>query len=167
MPWQQQNSQRPTRRPASVVTNELIKSRSDCQIAAFYLHKSALKSTIGQPPAAQNLPTLSVVLRDAFLQLTSAMVAGAGFKLVPDRSVALLVSFCLQYYWLFVLSRGLVGIGESSYSSISPTIIGDLFTNNSRTTMLSIFYLAIPLGRWGFQIPSHFRFLLILLAQRN
>lgn len=62
---------------------------------------------------------------------------------------ALSVSLSLspQYYWLFVLSRGLVGIGESSYSSISPTIIGDLFTNNSRTTMLSIFYLAIPLGR--------------------
>lgn len=64
-------------------------------------------------------------------------------------SLTLCASFCcLQYYWLFVLSRGLVGIGESSYSSISPTIIGDLFTNNSRTTMLSIFYLAIPLGRW-------------------
>uniref|UniRef100_A0A3P8VTL3 SPNS lysolipid transporter 2, sphingosine-1-phosphate n=1 Tax=Cynoglossus semilaevis TaxID=244447 RepID=A0A3P8VTL3_CYNSE len=51
-----------------------------------------------------------------------------------------------EYYWLFVISRGLVGIGESSYSSISPTIIGDLFTNNSRTMMLSVFYLAIPLG---------------------
>nr|XP_020468031.1 protein spinster homolog 2-like isoform X2 [Monopterus albus] len=51
-----------------------------------------------------------------------------------------------EYYWLFVLSRGLVGIGESSYSSISPTIIGDLFTNNCRTMMLSVFYLAIPLG---------------------
>ncbi|KAM4546259.1 sphingosine-1-phosphate transporter SPNS2 [Fundulus diaphanus] len=51
-----------------------------------------------------------------------------------------------EYYWLFVLSRGLVGIGESSYTSISPTIIGDLYTNNSRTMMLSIFYLAIPLG---------------------
>ncbi|XP_041947742.1 protein spinster homolog 2 isoform X2 [Alosa sapidissima] len=51
-----------------------------------------------------------------------------------------------DHYWLFVLSRGLVGIGESSYSSISPTIIGDLFTNNSRTMMLSVFYLAIPLG---------------------
>ncbi|KAI3373443.1 hypothetical protein L3Q82_022043 [Scortum barcoo] len=65
----------------------------------------------------------------------------------PDISSSL----CKQplekmYYWLFVLSRGLVGIGESSYSSISPTIIGDLFTNNSRTMMLSVFYLAIPLG---------------------
>ncbi|KAG2459628.1 SPNS2 protein, partial [Polypterus senegalus] len=51
-----------------------------------------------------------------------------------------------EYYWAFVLSRGLVGIGESSYSSIAPTIIGDLFTNNTRTMMLSIFYFAIPLG---------------------
>ncbi|XP_063059597.1 sphingosine-1-phosphate transporter SPNS2 [Engraulis encrasicolus] len=51
-----------------------------------------------------------------------------------------------EHYWLFVLSRGLVGIGESSYSSIAPTIIGDLFTSNSRTMMLSVFYLAIPLG---------------------
>uniref|UniRef100_A0A3B5A1D1 Sphingolipid transporter 2 n=2 Tax=Stegastes partitus TaxID=144197 RepID=A0A3B5A1D1_9TELE len=61
--------------------------------------------------------------------------------------VTLLSSFISkECYWLFVLSRGLVGIGESSYSSISPTIIGDLFTNNSRTMMLSVFYLAIPLG---------------------
>ncbi|KAK7925647.1 hypothetical protein WMY93_007957 [Mugilogobius chulae] len=61
--------------------------------------------------------------------------------------VTLLSSFISkEHYWLFVLSRGLVGIGESSYSSISPTIIGDLFTSNSRTMMLSVFYLAIPLG---------------------
>lgn len=59
-----------------------------------------------------------------------------------------------QYYWLFVLSRVLVGIGESSYSSISPTIIGDLFTNNTRTMMLSVFYLAIPLGRYGILGPG-------------
>lgn len=74
--------------------------------------------------------------------------------LESDGSFVCFFSLRLQYYWLFVLSRGLVGIGESSYSSISPTIIGDLFTNNSRTTMLSIFYLAIPLGRWDFQTPS-------------
>ncbi|XP_032127599.1 protein spinster homolog 2 isoform X4 [Sapajus apella] len=51
-----------------------------------------------------------------------------------------------QYFWLLVLSRGLVGIGEASYSTIAPTIIGDLFTNNTRTLMLSVFYFAIPLG---------------------
>nr|XP_054586876.1 sphingosine-1-phosphate transporter SPNS2 isoform X2 [Nothobranchius furzeri] len=61
--------------------------------------------------------------------------------------ITLLSSFIpSEHYCLFVLSRGLVGIGESSYSSISPTIIGDLFTSNKRTMMISIFYLAIPLG---------------------
>ncbi|XP_008426384.2 protein spinster homolog 2 isoform X1 [Poecilia reticulata] len=62
-------------------------------------------------------------------------------------TVTMLSSFIgKEHYWLFVLSRGLVGIGESSYSAISPTIIGDLYTSNSRTIMLSVFYLAIPLG---------------------
>ncbi|XP_058139726.1 sphingosine-1-phosphate transporter SPNS2 [Dasypus novemcinctus] len=51
-----------------------------------------------------------------------------------------------QYFWLLVLSRGLVGIGEASYSTIAPTIIGDLFSKNTRTLMLSVFYFAIPLG---------------------
>ncbi|XP_029784618.1 protein spinster homolog 2 [Suricata suricatta] len=51
-----------------------------------------------------------------------------------------------QHFWLLVLSRGLVGIGEASYSTIAPTIIGDLFTRNTRTLMLSVFYFAIPLG---------------------
>uniref|UniRef100_A0A2K5CM60 SPNS lysolipid transporter 2, sphingosine-1-phosphate n=1 Tax=Aotus nancymaae TaxID=37293 RepID=A0A2K5CM60_AOTNA len=51
-----------------------------------------------------------------------------------------------QYFWLLVLSWGLVGIGEASYSTIAPTIIGDLFTKNTRTLMLSVFYFTIPLG---------------------
>ncbi|KAL4663131.1 hypothetical protein H8957_014126 [Semnopithecus entellus] len=55
-----------------------------------------------------------------------------------------------QYFWLLVLSRGLVGIGEASYSTIAPTIIGDLFTKNTRTLMLSVFYFAIPLGSPSF-----------------
>jgi MFS family permease len=45
-----------------------------------------------------------------------------------------------------VLIRSLVGIGEASYSCIAPTIIGDLFTNEMRTKMLGIFYLAVPVG---------------------
>lgn len=42
--------------------------------------------------------------------------------------------------------RSLVGIGEASYSCVAPTIIGDLFTNEMRTKMLGIFYLAVPVG---------------------
>ncbi|KAK6475400.1 protein spinster-like protein 2-like [Huso huso] len=53
-----------------------------------------------------------------------------------------------EYYWLFDFSPGAGGYWGISYSSISPTIIGDLFTNNTRTMMLSVFYFAIPLGRY-------------------
>ncbi|EDO39433.1 predicted protein [Nematostella vectensis] len=49
-------------------------------------------------------------------------------------------------YWYFLLLRGVVGIGEASYSTMAPTIIGDLFTGDMRTKMLSIFYFAIPVG---------------------
>jgi len=44
--------------------------------------------------------------------------------------------------------RALVGIGEASYSTIAPTIIADMFNKAMRTKALSIFYFAIPVGRW-------------------
>lgn len=43
--------------------------------------------------------------------------------------------------------RGLVGIGEASYSTIAPTIISDLFVKDKRSLMLMLFYFAIPVGR--------------------
>jgi len=49
-------------------------------------------------------------------------------------------------FWLFVLIRSLVGIGEASYSCVAPTIIGDLFASETRTRMLALFYLAVPVG---------------------
>ncbi|XP_036610173.1 protein spinster homolog 3 [Trichosurus vulpecula] len=48
--------------------------------------------------------------------------------------------------WLFFLSRGVVGVGVASYSTIAPTIIGDLFVKDQRTRMLSLFYIFIPVG---------------------
>lgn len=68
------------------------------------------------------------------------------FKNIRRDILSCFISF-FQYFWLLVLSRGLVGIGEASYSTIAPTIIGDLFNRNTRTLMLSVFYFAIPLGR--------------------
>lgn len=84
-------------------------------------------------------------------------------------------------FWLFALIRSLVGIGEASYSCVAPTIIGDLFTNELRTKMLAIFYLAVPVGsgmgyivgsnvasafnnwKWALRITPPFGFLCILL----
>ncbi|KAL8176862.1 UNVERIFIED_CONTAM: Protein spinster 1 [Gekko kuhli] len=51
-----------------------------------------------------------------------------------------------EYYGLLLLTRGLVGVGEASYSTIAPTIIADLFVGDRRSRMLSIFYFAIPVG---------------------
>uniref|UniRef100_A0A8B9JQR8 Protein spinster homolog 1 n=1 Tax=Astyanax mexicanus TaxID=7994 RepID=A0A8B9JQR8_ASTMX len=51
-----------------------------------------------------------------------------------------------DYFWALLLTRGLVGVGEASYSTIAPTIIADLFVKEKRTNMLSIFYFAIPVG---------------------
>ncbi|XP_061902439.1 protein spinster homolog 3 [Entelurus aequoreus] len=51
-----------------------------------------------------------------------------------------------SHFWLLALLRGLVGIGEASYSTIAPTIIGDLFTGVQRTIMISAFYIFIPVG---------------------
>ncbi|XP_006939772.2 protein spinster homolog 3 isoform X7 [Felis catus] len=51
-----------------------------------------------------------------------------------------------QYSWLFFLSRGVVGTGSASYSTVAPTILGDLFVRDQRTRVLAIFYIFIPVG---------------------
>lgn len=45
------------------------------------------------------------------------------------------------------MTRGLVGVGEASYSTIAPTIIADLFVSDQRSRMLAFFYFAVPVGR--------------------
>ncbi|XP_075686277.1 protein spinster homolog 1-like [Rhinoderma darwinii] len=67
------------------------------------------------------------------ITLWSAVILGSSF--IPD-----------EYYWLFLLMRGLVGIGAASYSTIAPSIIADLFIADQRSRMLSIFWTAIPVG---------------------
>ncbi|XP_074854576.1 protein spinster homolog 1 [Carettochelys insculpta] len=51
-----------------------------------------------------------------------------------------------ERFWLLLVTRGLVGVGEASYSTIAPTIIADLFVSDQRSRMLALFYFAIPVG---------------------
>lgn len=44
------------------------------------------------------------------------------------------------------LVRALVGVGESTYSTITPTLIADYFPPQRRATALGIFQAAIPMG---------------------
>lgn len=46
-----------------------------------------------------------------------------------------------------MLLRALVGIGEASYTTVAPTIIGDLFSGARRSVMICAFYILIPVGR--------------------
>ncbi|CAM5072166.1 unnamed protein product [Eretmochelys imbricata] len=51
-----------------------------------------------------------------------------------------------ERFWLLLVTRGLVGVGEASYSTIAPTIIADLFVSDQRSRMLAFFYFAVPVG---------------------
>src|SRR4029079_2418131 len=42
--------------------------------------------------------------------------------------------------------RVLVGLGEASYATISPSLISDAFASTKRNNALTIFYVAIPVG---------------------
>jgi len=49
-------------------------------------------------------------------------------------------------YWPFLALRASIAIGESGYSTIAPTVLGDLFSAQTLSVVYGIFYLAIPLG---------------------
>ena len=45
-----------------------------------------------------------------------------------------------------IIYRVLVGLGEASYATISPSLISDSFGSTKRNNALTIFYVAIPVG---------------------
>jgi MFS family permease len=49
-------------------------------------------------------------------------------------------------YWLLLLTRCFVGIGEGGYGPVAPAMISDLYPVARRGQVLSWFYLAIPVG---------------------
>jgi len=62
---------------------------------------------------------------------------------------------------LLLFYRVLVGLGEASYATISPSLISDQFGAERRNTALTIFYVAIPVGAalgniFGGQIATHY-----------
>jgi len=49
-------------------------------------------------------------------------------------------------FGVLLLFRVLVGLGEASYATISPSLISDAFGGEKRNMALTIFYVAIPVG---------------------
>jgi MFS transporter, Spinster family, sphingosine-1-phosphate transporter len=79
----------------------------------------------------------------------------------------LLTAFTYDYRSLLI-RHTIVGIGEASFVTIAPAIVADLFPEHRRGRMLSLFYLAIPMGsalgyilgghlgpRYGWRVPFY------------
>ncbi|PAV76042.1 hypothetical protein WR25_02852 [Diploscapter pachys] len=72
-----------------------------------------------------------------------------------NRKWVLTVGIAVWLFWLFLLFRGIVGVGEASYAIISPVMIGDMFTDPTRSRVLMVFYFATPFGcGLGFMVGS-------------
>uniref|UniRef100_A0A0K0DPU9 MFS domain-containing protein n=1 Tax=Angiostrongylus cantonensis TaxID=6313 RepID=A0A0K0DPU9_ANGCA len=61
-------------------------------------------------------------------------------------AVALSTLVGRDHFNVFLLLRGIVGIGEATYATVAPTIIGDMFSGSMRSTALMVFYFAVPVG---------------------
>jgi len=71
-------------------------------------------------------------------------------------AVTMLTAVTYTYQALLV-RHTLVGIGEASFVTISPTLVADLFPEAKRGRVLGVFYLAIPVGfALGYLIGGYF-----------
>jgi MFS family permease len=81
-------------------------------------------------------------------------------------SVATLGTAWVHDYWTLYLRHALVGVGEATFGIFAPTVLADFYPERDRNRILSIFYIAIPVGAalgylaggqigplWGWRAP--------------
>jgi MFS family permease len=61
-------------------------------------------------------------------------------------SLATLGTAWVHDYWTLYLRHALVGVGEASFGIFAPAVLADFYPERDRNRILSIFYLAIPVG---------------------
>jgi MFS transporter, Spinster family, sphingosine-1-phosphate transporter len=61
-------------------------------------------------------------------------------------SLATLGSAFVHTYWALYTRRALVGVGEATFGIYGPAVLADFYPERERNRILSIFYLAIPVG---------------------
>ena len=69
------------------------------------------------------------------------IAAGVGLWSLATGAAAFATGF-----WTFMLARALVGVGEAAYATLSPALLSDFYPPERRNRILTIFYVAIPLG---------------------
>ncbi|MGA2219196.1 MAG: MFS transporter [Terracidiphilus sp.] len=81
-------------------------------------------------------------------------------------SVATLGSAWVHDYWTLFIRHALVGVGEVTFGIFAPAVLADFYPERDRNRILSIFYVAIPVGAalgyaaggamgsaWGWRAP--------------
>jgi MFS family permease len=61
-------------------------------------------------------------------------------------SLATFLSGWAGSYEQMLVARAVLGVGEAAYAVLAPGILGDLFTRSRRNRVLTLFYLALPIG---------------------
>ena len=81
-------------------------------------------------------------------------------------SLATLGTGWVHDYWTLYIRHAIVGVGEATFGIFAPAVLADFYPERDRNRILSIFYLAIPVGAalgyvaggvmgslWGWQAP--------------
>ena len=61
-------------------------------------------------------------------------------------SLATLATAWVHDYWTLFIRHALVGVGEATFGIFAPAVLADFYPERDRNRILSIFYLAIPVG---------------------
>ncbi len=61
-------------------------------------------------------------------------------------SLATLGSAFVHSYWSLYMRRAMVGVGEATFGIFAPAVLADFYPERERNRILTIFYLAIPVG---------------------
>ncbi len=81
-------------------------------------------------------------------------------------SLATLGTAWVHDYWTLYIRHALVGVGEATFGIFAPAVLADFYPARDRNRILSLFYLAIPVGAalgylaggqlgtlWGWRAP--------------
>jgi len=81
-------------------------------------------------------------------------------------SLATLATAWVHDYWTLYFRHAIVGVGEATFGIFAPAVLADFYPERDRNRILSIFYVAIPLGAalgyeaggrmgtlWGWRAP--------------
>ncbi|HST30678.1 MAG TPA: MFS transporter [Chthoniobacterales bacterium] len=149
----------PSRNPARISLGLLVALNLFNFIDRYILAavEPSVRGTFFAPNAA-NAMWWSGTLSTAFV--VSYMLSAPGLGWLADRyprwgiigvaaiiwSIATVASGLATTFAALFIARILVGIGEGAYGPAAPPIISDLFPMKSRSTMLAIFFAAVPTG---------------------